>query len=901
MPLNYMAEDGTLSYRFSITIKPNHHWPNTFVTWNNNKHAGLKYKWGYIGDVIFKDNYGLNTQTKVANYDKWFNEKIQHVLTDETNNGDINWFKPFYINYRSFQVVNDSPFTNKTLCDVNKERGHNDINSHTSACGMNFGFSQFSYFSPAGLGGYLNYCLKEVSKENRWLEDKHGWKGCTNNGEVWNPKEDRCEPLIPFCTQVDMKRQICLGCEMGYEREVEIDGLFHPKRWYAAKKQLSHWDKSFVKIGMAICKSCTGKYIYNSFTRECHKAVKDIAINYKTTDSGRYHYFQGMKVPHYPKNKQNKGMALMWFELKLATKVPVDNVPMIETNVYYRKPQKTGKCLEAKKGDAFKSVYDNPDKVGKKDQSYKDYNRAFFDLEKYHQSKDGGKHYYLNWFHAVPMGSEIQVKISLYGHGRDEAKYFVKSFKYRFDNKDATGKWNYYTKQKSAVNLKKLFFYNKDKTIKTVAKTNLDTDYDFSLVEVGRGKRIPDDLVYMNIDFNIEMTALQAWVKFDKYHFRVDKDAPLMTVRIEGRPKEGSDYARPFEFTLYGNARGSQLSFMKKKRQKGDELKNINFKKWQFVGLAMKYQVMTSGTKVCFYYLSTTEMKPFNHEDIYCEHAYKLDLEKQISGIMAAKKYSRSRPKSWVTGFYYGATLAHQILIQDHYAERSIFLNFISNPLDYKSQVKNYARIDQKANGNWVTELNNGTYKMLYSNQDREKGYFVQVFSKPRNVWNEMGPLRNTFYVSGFVEMVDNYYMFDLDNSDEFWSGDYPIYKMISRDGKELVSFNHHIDYDDLAIFKRLDNRGIGTKKMVSSIDTKFHFIHPRDGRSDYTFDMKKFKSWKVQITDFESKKAMFGFNVAFRTLPKFWKKQNNKKFNHILSLRHSWGVYQDIPLFYNN
>jgi len=118
----------------------------------------------------------------------------------------------------------------------------------------------------------------------------------------------------------------------------------------------------------------------------------------------------------------------------------------------------------------------------------------------------------------------------------------------------------------------------------------------------------------------------------------------------------------------------------------------------------MKFQVMTSGSKICFYYLSTTETLPFNKDDIWCEHAYKIDLNKPVSLIMAQKRYFTERPKSYVTGFYYGSTLAHQVLIQDYYAERSIFLNFLTNPLLFKSQVKNYARIDQKANGNWVTE-----------------------------------------------------------------------------------------------------------------------------------------------------------------------------------------------------
>jgi len=57
-----------------------------------------------------------------------------------------------------------------------------------------------------------------------------------------------------------------------------------------------------------------------------------------------------------------------------------------------------------------------------------------------------------------------------------------------------------------------------------------------------------------------------------------------MTVRLEGRAQEHSSTVRPFEYTLYGNARNNEIHFKRGKRQRGDELKNINFKKWQFIG-----------------------------------------------------------------------------------------------------------------------------------------------------------------------------------------------------------------------------------------------------------------------------------------------------------------------------
>jgi hypothetical protein len=297
--------------------------------------------------------------------------------------------------------------------------------------------------------------LKESEKGDQFLKDSHGFYGCVRNGDYYDKDLEQCKPLTPGCSQVDKSGKVCLACDHGYEKYVEMDGLFNPRRWYIEKKQEAHWEKAFNKPGMVQCKLCTDKYIYNSITRECHKSVKDIDIKYKSSHHGRYHYFQGMKVPNFKKNKKNKGMAKMWLELHLATKKPMDNIPMVETHIYYRKPEKPGKCLETKKGGPFKSIYDNPSKVGKKGQTYKEYNRAFFDLSKKYKSPDGATFYYMNWFQLVPYGHEIQVRATIYGHRRDEANYFVKAFKYKFDEKDDKGVWNYNTKQKNAIDLNK--------------------------------------------------------------------------------------------------------------------------------------------------------------------------------------------------------------------------------------------------------------------------------------------------------------------------------------------------------------------------------------------------------------------------------------------------------------
>lgn len=213
-----------MPYRFRMTVAPNVYWPSGYFNWNDARKAGQKARWPYIGNVKFKDSFGMNKNIPVLDYNKWFNEKVQHILTDESNQTDMNWFKPFNIIWRSFQMSNDAPFTNPKLCDDNKDRGHNDINSHSSSCNMAFGNSRLGSFHKVGKNKYEHFCLREYNKGDLFLRDKHGWKGCVKNGEIWDKKEEKCRPLVPHCSQLDQTKQVCLSCEMGYEKYVEIDG-----------------------------------------------------------------------------------------------------------------------------------------------------------------------------------------------------------------------------------------------------------------------------------------------------------------------------------------------------------------------------------------------------------------------------------------------------------------------------------------------------------------------------------------------------------------------------------------------------------------------------------------------------------------------------------------------------
>jgi len=67
-PLNYMKEEGLLPYRFEYSVKPNLYWPQGHYNWNNNKNAGLKQKFQNIGDIQFKDSFGLKKNIPVTDY-----------------------------------------------------------------------------------------------------------------------------------------------------------------------------------------------------------------------------------------------------------------------------------------------------------------------------------------------------------------------------------------------------------------------------------------------------------------------------------------------------------------------------------------------------------------------------------------------------------------------------------------------------------------------------------------------------------------------------------------------------------------------------------------------------------------------------------------------------------------
>ena len=67
-----------------------------------------------------------------------------------------------------------------------------------------------------------------------------------------------------------------------------------------------------------------------------------------------------------------------------------------------------------------------------------------------------------------------------------------------------------------------------------------------------------------------------------------------------------------------------------------------------------------------------------------------------VLGSFGTWDYNNANSK--INARVYGGTIAHEILVNDYYVERNVFLNFATNSRKHWFEVKNYARDDDKNN-----------------------------------------------------------------------------------------------------------------------------------------------------------------------------------------------------------
>jgi len=149
----------------------------------------------------------------------------------------------------------------------------------------------------------------------------------------------------------------------------------------------------------------------------------------------------------------------------------------------------------------------------------KDARRIWTDMEKsHHDKKTNQKYYRLFFMHRVPRDSELwlKLKINILNSSSDNIKdsqFYVKRFRYRIDP---------FNKRMNRVQLHKRQFASriskiaKDRVIKTAKPKKEDSDYNFKMVKVKKGIKLPYAIRDMYMGYSGGFTGAQMWIKFGK-------------------------------------------------------------------------------------------------------------------------------------------------------------------------------------------------------------------------------------------------------------------------------------------------------------------------------------------------------------------------------------------------
>jgi hypothetical protein len=208
---------------------------------------------------------------------------------------------------------------------------------------------------------------------------------------------------------------------------------------------------------------------------------------------------------------------------------------------------------------------------------------------------------------------------------------------------------------------------------------------------------------------------------------------------------------------------------------------------------------------------------------------------------------------------------------------------------------KNFARKDSLNDAQVLYQKSETEFSPFYTNSDIQGPVYVVAKTMARNPFGTFGPLTESWYISGFIEFKDNSDTYNVYNGSK-WEVNMPFYILRSKEGEDIIKLSHKARYNGLSQFKQLyDEKAVGPR-MVSKIDTDFMLIDPESGAQLKNYDRTNYEGWGVNLSDFKSKSTKFMFNIFYRPTYKWYRTDNNKTFNHLLTIRHSWGVFQHMP-----
>jgi hypothetical protein len=201
---------------------------------------------------------------------------------------------------------------------------------------------------------------------------------------------------------------------------------------------------------------------------------------------------------------------------------------------------------------------------------------------------------------------------------------------------------------------------------------------------------------------------------------------------------------------------------------------------------------------------------------------------------------------------------------------------------------KNFARKDSLNDAQVLYQKSETEFTPFYTNSDIQGPVYVVAKTMARNPFGTFGPLTESWYISGFIEFTDNSDTYNVYNGSN-WEVNMPFYILPTKEGEDIIKLSHKARYNGLSQFKQFyDEKAVGPR-LVSKIDTYFMLIDPESGAQLKNYDRTNYEGWEVNLSDFKSKSAKFMFNIFYRPTYKWYRNDNNKSFNHLLTIRHSW------------
>lgn len=884
---NGWNSDGEKLLTFLVWTQPYYWYPGrTHLYWKSRRY-------GYhIANTWYWDNFGghawighfLTEGMNAPNVS-------HHLVTDTPEYGSQN-FRLFHFSPMSLLSTSANQFAHRNTCDNYAGSSGNEYFQSSNFCNpwKNHHYKPM-YMRRHGCNWVTGCGRRDVSYcgkvDTRKMVNRSNWRTeCVHPGKVLKKQKKSgriiCGFKIKNCEVLNYSKNDCVKCRPGYEKVIKV-GRKWIRRQYAEKKRVNHKFDNFLKNSHARCRPCSNSQIYHMKTQECLSARRDSTREY--TVNGGNHKFGPLSVPNYKKSP--------WVIVNFDIAVYHRNVKRHEPKIFLES------ILKYRTAGMFKQklrkIEDYHDARFKR--TTLDARRIWSDVTKGHYDKKTKEHYYRIFFqHRVKRNSEIwlDLKVNVANDPKEEVKnadFYVKRFRYRIDPfSERKNKASLYEKQYAS----KISNIARDRVVKTKKPRKVDRDYPFKMERVKKGVRLPYSIRDMYMGFSGGFTGAQGWVKFTKDILETyDSHTPILVMQ-----SKNFDASQTITYGLYADL-GENKLYIKKNFKIIEEYgaEEVEFEKWQFVGLAWKKSVTLLNDQICLYIISTTENSTVYSPDkgIECKSYPSTGEKESVRARFGTDTFDDDKAK--INGFFYGATISTEPLHLNYYAERNIHLNFLSNPRENELKVKNYARSDNKNDADVLYEVSQDFYKPFYSNSDIEGAVYVVARNMPRNAFNDIGPIKESFYISGYVEFTDNSEVYNVLNPYK-WETEIPFYMMRSPDGRDIMKFSHHAKHDSSKIFKEIKGDKAVGSRMQSKINIDYLLYDPETGAALKNFDRTPYEGWQINLGDFKSKSTRFMFNIFFRPTYKWYRLDNKKSFNHILTVRHSWGVFEQMALF---